>query len=136
MIYKLVTKFIHAVLLFSRQTYERLGHLGFLERGESQKRGVCTFLRYNYGHKISDVLCDLVPFAQSKKRENHPWTSVTFSKVAGFQSATLLKLTLLHGCFSLFKIVQMVPNRATHHIILSIILSFPFTTNETKHCYY
>ena len=28
--------------------------------------------------------------------------SVTFSKVAGFQPVTLLKVTLLHGCFSRF----------------------------------
>ena len=32
----------------------------------------------------SDVLRDLVPFAQFKKHEKHPWRSVTFSKVAGF----------------------------------------------------
>ena len=32
----------------------------------------------------SDVLHDLVPFVQFKKREKHPWRSVTFSKVAGF----------------------------------------------------
>ena len=31
----------------------------------------------------SDVLRDLVPFVQFKKREKHPWRSVTFSKVAG-----------------------------------------------------
>ena len=31
----------------------------------------------------SDVLHDLVPFVQFKKREKHPWRSVTFSKVAG-----------------------------------------------------
>ena len=30
------------------------------------------------------VLRDLVTFAQLKKREKHPWRSVTFSKVAGF----------------------------------------------------
>ena len=30
-----------------------------------------------------DVLQDLVPFVQFKKREKHPWRSVTFSKVAG-----------------------------------------------------
>ena len=28
----------------------------------------------------------------------------------------LLKVTLPHGCFSLFKIVHMVLNRATHYI--------------------
>ena len=39
----------------------------------------------------SDVLRDLVPFVQFKKREKHPCRSVT-----------LLKVTLLHGCFSRF----------------------------------
>ena len=33
---------------------------------------------------ICDVLYDLVPFVQFKKREKHPWRSVTFSKVTGF----------------------------------------------------
>ena len=28
-----------------------------------------------------DVLRDLVPFAQFKKREKHPWRSVNFSKI-------------------------------------------------------
>ena len=32
---------------------------------------------------ICDVLRDLVPFVQFKKREKHPWKSVIFSKVAG-----------------------------------------------------
>ena len=47
--------------------------------------------------KIKQI-CDalLVPFVQLKKTEKH---RVTFSKVAGF----LLKVTLLHGCFSLYK---------------------------------
>ena len=49
---------------------------------------------------ICDALRDLLPFAQFKKREKCPWRSVNFSKVAG--SATLLKLTLLHACFSRF----------------------------------
>ena len=30
------------------------------------------------------LLCDLVPFEQFKKREKHLWKSVTFSKVAGW----------------------------------------------------
>ena len=38
---------------------------------------------------------------QFKEREKHLWKSVTFSKVAGFQPATLLKVTLL-GSFSRF----------------------------------
>ena len=46
---------------------------------------------------ICDALCDLVPFVQFKKREKHPWGTVTFSKVAGFS-----KVTIHHGCFSRF----------------------------------
>ena len=42
---------------------------------------------------------DLVRFVQSRKHEKHPWRSVTFSEVAGFQSPLV---TLLHGCFSCF----------------------------------
>ena len=37
---------------------------------QNQKQNVCGALR------------DLVPFAQSKKREKHTWRSVTFSKGA------------------------------------------------------
>ena len=47
--------------------------------------------------RICGALRDLVLFAQFNKREKHPWRSVTFSK-----PATLLKVTLLHGCFSRF----------------------------------
>ena len=31
-----------------------------------------------------DALCNLVPRAQIKIREKHPWSSATFSKVASF----------------------------------------------------
>ena len=47
---------------------------------------------------ICDALRDLVPFVQFKKREKHPWRRVNFRH----QPATLLKSTLLHGCFSGF----------------------------------
>ena len=54
----------------------------------------------------SDALGDLLPFVQFKKRKKHPWRSVTFSKSAGFscrlKPAFLVKVTLLHGCFSRF----------------------------------
>ena len=53
----------------------------------------------SYAKKNCDVLRDLVPFVQFKKREKHPWRSVTFSEVAGIQPTTLLKVILLHGCF-------------------------------------
>ena len=42
---------------------------------------------------------DIVPPAQLKKREKHPWRSVNPSKHAGFHPTTLLTATLLHGCF-------------------------------------
>ena len=48
---------------------------------------------------ISKIICvalrDLVPFTQLKKHEKHRWRSANFRK-----PATLLKLTLLHGCLS------------------------------------
>ena len=54
----------------------------------------------------SDALGDLLPFVQFKKGKKHPWRSVTFSKSAGFscrlKPAFLVKVTLLHGCFSRF----------------------------------
>ena len=53
-------------------------------------------------YPICGALHDLVPFVQFKKREKHPWRSFEFSKVAGLKPATLLKLTLHHGCFSRF----------------------------------
>ena len=42
---------------------------------------------------------DLIPLVQFKNRKKHPWRSVTFSKVA---EPALLKVALLHGCFSRF----------------------------------
>ena len=48
--------------------------------------------------QICGALRDLVPFVQFKKREKHPWKRDTFSNVEG-----LLKVILLHGCFSRFK---------------------------------
>ena len=33
---------------------------------------------------ICGALRDLVPFVQFQKREKHPWSSVNFSKVAGW----------------------------------------------------
>ena len=42
---------------------------------------------------IYDALRDLVPFMQIKKHEKHTWRSVTF------KPATLVKVTLFHGCF-------------------------------------
>ena len=58
---------------------------------------------------------DLVPFAQLKKREEHPWRSITFIKVAG----SLLKVTLLHRCFSRFlNYTNGTKSRNASHIVL------------------
>ena len=54
-------------------------------------------MKHYHDIKIRGTLRDLVLFVQFKKREKYPWRSVTFSKVA-----ILLKVTLLHGCFSRF----------------------------------
>ena len=51
-----------------------------------------------------DPLRDFVQFVKFKRHEKH------LRKIA-----TLLKRTLLRGCFRVFWIVQMVPNRAKHH---------------------
>ena len=62
------------------------------------------FYCLSFSSVIAEVKCDtlrnLVALVQYKKRKKHPWRSVNFSKVG--ETATLLKLTLLHGCFSCF----------------------------------
>ena len=37
---------------------------------------------------LCDALQNLVPFAQFKKREKHPWRSITCSRVTGKKSNT------------------------------------------------
>ena len=51
---------------------------------------------YSYFITISNALRDLIPFVQFKKREKHPWRSVTFSKVAGQQRTTYVLLFLCY----------------------------------------
>ena len=68
---------------------------------------------------ICDVLRDFASFAQLKKCENHPWRSVTFSKVAGLKPATLLKVKFLHGCFLGFlNCINGTKSRSASHIII------------------
>ena len=52
-----------------------------------------------YSEPKCDVLRDLVPFVQFKKRENTHGRVLILVKL---QASTLLKLTLLQGCFSCF----------------------------------
>ena len=51
----------------------------------SPQRRICkaTQLSLMKPFPICDILRDLVTFVQFKKREKHPWRTVTFSKVAG-----------------------------------------------------
>ena len=88
---------------------------------------------------LCDVLCDLVPFVQFKICEKHPWRSVTFSKVAGYKVATLLKVPLLHGCISRFlNSINGTKSRNASLIIIIILLSYcksfnPLMTNVPHH---
>ena len=69
----------------------------------------------------------MVPFVKFKKREKHPWGSVNFSEVAGFKPATLLKLTLLHGCFSRFlNYANGTKLRNAPHIFNPFLPDIPF----------
>ena len=65
---------------------------------------------------IWDALRDLVPFVHFFKSEEHPWRSVSFSKVAGLQ-----KVTLLHGCFSRFlNCANSTKSRRVSHIVCDV----------------
>ena len=77
-----------------------------------------------------------------KKREKYPWRSANFSKVAGLKPATLLNLTLLHGCFSRFfklykwyQIVQRITNEKiyvrSYTIIIFIPLPFEYINSKS-----
>ena len=59
---------------------------------------------------IWDALRDLVPFIQFKIREKHPWSSDTFSKVAGWSIPPWM-------FFIFFKLYKWYQNCATYHIL-------------------
>ena len=56
-----------------------------------------------------DVLLDLVPIVPFKKRKKHPWKSILLVKLQALSN------TPQWAFFTIFKIVQIVPNRTTHH---------------------
>ena len=60
-----------------------------------------------------DALRDLVPFVQLKKRQKDPQRGATFIR---FQPATLLKVSLFHGCFSRFLNCTIKSRRMSHKI--------------------
>ena len=64
---------------------------------------------------IWNALRDVVPFVQFQKREEHPWRSVTSSKVVAFS----FKLTFLRECFLRFlNCTNSAKTRKASHIWL------------------
>ena len=77
---------------------------------------ILTALQGN--QKKRDALRNVALFVQFKRHEKHSCRSVTFSKIAGWNSNM--------GGFLFFKFVQMLQNRAKHHIfkfVFSKVLS-------------
>ena len=73
----------------------------------------------------------LVPFEQFEKREKHPCVPrVTFNKL---KPSTLLKVTLLHKCFQVSQILQMVPNQAKHHNAILKLLKTQFLAEDDSY---
>ena len=83
---------------------------------------------------LCDVFRDLVPFVQFKKGQKHPWRSATFGKVPDVWSATFLKVTLLHRCFSLFlNSANGTKSHKTSHHLKSYCRLFTCVTNRAVH---
>ena len=72
---------------------------------------------------ICGALRGLVPLVQFKKREKHPWRSVT-----GFKRVTLMKLRLLHSeCFSRFlNCTNGTKSRSAPHIGFRKLYFLPY----------
>ena len=69
---------------------------------------------------ICDALRNLVPFAQFKKREKHPWRSVTFSKVLSSNGTTSRNASLSSFSQSTPAKRDMTPNIFEFHVDASI----------------
>ena len=76
---------------------------------------------------ICDELRDLVPFAQFKKPEKHPWRSVNFRKVAGL-------VTFLRGYFSRFLNCTNCTKSCNASHILPIMV-FSVTKQCSTYCF-
>ena len=64
---------------------------------------------FSINFKHAWILRDLLPFVQFTNCEKHPWRSVIFSSYR-LKPATLLKISLLHECFSRTTFVKNVKN--------------------------
>ena len=60
-------------------------HIVIFQQKKTRTRDF-LWVTWNFSLKLLScgALRDLVPFVQFKRREKHPWTSVTFSNAAGF----------------------------------------------------
>ena len=85
------TKLVYSIFAFQQKNWTKnrqqddTGHMGvfhysYWKLSQNCYKILCFFF-------ICDALHDLVPFVQFKTREKHPWRSVTFSKVAGWNYA-------------------------------------------------
>ena len=57
-----------------------------------------------------NALFNLVTFAQFKKRQKHPWRSVTFNKVPGFSLQKVTPLWVFFTFCKLYKCYQITQN--------------------------
>ena len=73
---------------------------------------------------ISDILCDLISFVQFKKREKHPWRSVTFSKVAGYFIKSNTPQWVFFTFFKLYKWYQIAQSITRITLLNSRALQF------------
>ena len=73
-----------------------------------------------------DVLLDLVPFVQFKKREIHPWRSVTFSTKSNTPP------WVFFTCFKLFKWYQIAQNITNVQLSLNVEVLLEQHVNTTK----
>ena len=73
---------------------------------------------------ICDALRDLVAFVPFKKREKHPWRSVTFT------ACNLLKVTILQGCFSRFlNCKNATKSRNAFHLLIVYVRFYLFSVS-------
>ena len=96
------------------------------------------FKSYRNSRKLCDVLPDLVPFVQYKKRKKHPWRSVTFTKVAGL-ACNFTKSNILPWVFFTFfklckwyQIAQHITYNARRKLVFFIVTSISLAVNPVS----
>ena len=73
-------------------------------------------MKRSFQNHLSGDFYDLEPFAHFKKREKHPLRGYNLVKhLVNEKNIHLVKLHSSKGVFHVFKVVQIVPNRAKCH---------------------